>query len=86
MGYLADDVITYGALVETDRQLLGEPDPREEVRPVRPLDEVIEEVERSEIENALRVTDGNRTQAASLLGINRRSLLRRLQKYGDPLG
>ena len=51
-------------------------------RPVRPLDEVVEEVEREEIENALRVTNNNRTQAAKLLGINRRSLLRRLQKYG----
>ena len=50
----------------------------------RVIEEAVEQVEREEIENALRVTDGNRTQAAKLLGINRRSLLRRLQKYGAP--
>ncbi|MCA8921558.1 MAG: sigma 54-interacting transcriptional regulator [Planctomycetes bacterium] len=75
----AADVITYETLVEeTDlvRQASSE------ARPVRPLDEVVEEVERAEIENALRMTNNNRTQAAALLQINRRSLLRRLQKYG----
>ena len=75
----AGDVITYETLVEeTDlvRQATNE------ARPVRPLDEVVEEVERAEIENALRMTENNRTQAAALLQINRRSLLRRLQKYG----
>ena len=86
--YLADEVITYDALVEadTDSQLLGgdDADPPA-TRPVRNLDDVVAEVELREIENALRVTQGNRTQAAALLGINRRSLLRRLQKYGDPL-
>src|SRR6185436_18719902 len=49
---------------------------------VRPLDEVVEDVEREEISNALKQTSGNRTKAAALLKINRRSLLRRLKKYG----
>ena len=49
---------------------------------MRSLDDVVAEVERGEIENALRQTEGNRTRAAELLGINRRSLLRRLNKYG----
>ncbi len=83
LAYLADDVITYDALVEADAegQLLGGEEEGGDARPVRPLDEVVEEVERREIENALRVTQGNRTRAADLLGINRRSLLRRLAKY-----
>lgn len=82
LAYLApEEVITYEALADADPQLVGA-DTVAGTRPVRPLDEVVEEVERAEIENALRVTDGNRTQAAKMLGINRRSLLRRLQKYG----
>ena len=81
LAYLSDDVIAFDALAE-DRQLLGEPEAPSKARAVRPLDDVVEELERSEIENALRSTRGNRTRAAGLLGINRRSLLRRLKKYG----
>jgi DNA-binding NtrC family response regulator len=81
LAYLSGDVITYEALAE-DKQLLGEPEADAPARPARPLDAVVEEVERAEIENALRLTKGNRSRAATLLQINRRSLLRRLQKYG----
>jgi transcriptional regulator with PAS, ATPase and Fis domain len=80
LAYLADDVISFDALGE-ERLLMGEAESLP-ARPVRSLDDVVEEVERSEIDNALRQTDGNRTRAAELLGINRRSLLRRLKKYG----
>ncbi|HBP18652.1 MAG TPA: hypothetical protein DEA08_12810 [Planctomycetes bacterium] len=84
LAYLVpDDVITYSALADAgDPQLLGGMDADPATRPVRNLDDAVEEVERREIDNALRVTEGNKTQAATLLGINRRSLLRRLQKYG----
>ena len=75
------EVVTHEALAEADPGLLAPSEAEPEARPVRLLEEVVEEVERHEIENALRVTEGNRTQAAKLLGINRRSLLRRLQKY-----
>ncbi|MCO5166943.1 MAG: sigma-54 dependent transcriptional regulator [Planctomycetes bacterium] len=86
LAYLAGDVITYEALAE-DKQLLGEPEPDEApTRPPRSLDAVVEEVERAEIENALKLTRGNRSRAAALLQINRRSLLRRLQKYGYAAG
>ncbi|MBX3469214.1 MAG: sigma-54-dependent Fis family transcriptional regulator [Planctomycetes bacterium] len=82
LAYLAGDVITYEALAE-DKQLLGEPEAEQApTRPPRSLDAVVEEVERAEIENALKLTRGNRSRAAALLQINRRSLLRRLQKYG----
>ena len=73
-------MISFDALGE-ERLLMGEAESLP-ARPVRSLDDVVEEVERSEIDNALRQTDGNRTRAAELLGINRRSLLRRLKKYG----
>jgi DNA-binding NtrC family response regulator len=85
LAYLSDDVIGYDALAE-ERQLLGADGNSDRARPVRPLDAVVEEVERAEIENALRATDGNRTRAADLLEINRRSLLRRLKKYGMSTG
>ena len=78
------EVITYEHLRE-QKHIVGE-DETDPLRPVRPLDQVVEEVERAEIENALRHTKGNRSHAASLLGINRRSLLRRLQKYGMSRG
>ncbi|MBE6379392.1 MAG: sigma-54-dependent Fis family transcriptional regulator [Lentisphaerae bacterium] len=44
--------------------------------------------ERKLIEQALHTTKGNRTQAAEILGISRRTLLRRLKEYavnGDPI-
>jgi len=82
LAYLSNELITWDVLVEHG-QLVAEPKPQgEPVRAVRPLDEVVEEVEREEITNALKQTTGNRTRAAALLKINRRSLLRRLKKYG----
>jgi two-component system response regulator AtoC len=81
LAYLSGDVITWDVLAE-DRQLMGEPEGAEADRQVRDLDKLIAEVERGEIELALKQTKQNRSRAAALLGINRRSLLRRLQKYG----
>ena len=83
LAYLvADEVITYEALAEVaDAQLTGrgaEP----ETQPVRNLEQLLDDLEKAEIDNALRVTEGNRTKAAQLLGLNRRSLFRRMQKYG----
>jgi len=46
------------------------------------LDQVLEQVERSMIEEALQATDGNATQAARMLGISFRSMRYRLQKLG----
>jgi transcriptional regulator with GAF, ATPase, and Fis domain len=42
----------------------------------------VREAERQAIREALRRTGGNRTQAAKLLGISRRTLLYRLKHYG----
>ena len=49
--------------------------------PVRNLLELVEQVERAEIEKALRTADGNKTRAADALGISRFTLQRKLDKY-----
>ena len=43
----------------------------------------MEEIERATIRRALEQTQGNRTQAAQLLGISLRTLQRKLRDYGD---
>ena len=40
------------------------------------------ETEKSVIEKALEQSEGNMTQAARILGITRRTLYRRMEKYG----
>lgn len=82
LAHFAGEFISYDVIAE-DQQFMSElkKDDDDSPRPVRPLDTVLEEVERAEILNALRHTHGNRTHAADLLRVNRRSLLRRLKKY-----
>jgi DNA-binding NtrC family response regulator len=83
LAYLSNELISWDVLVEHGQLMPDAQKPAAEaVRDVRPLDDVVEEVEREEITNALKRTNGNRTKAAGLLKINRRSLLRRLKKYG----
>ncbi|HZV00611.1 MAG TPA: sigma 54-interacting transcriptional regulator [Planctomycetota bacterium] len=83
LAYLSNELITWDVLVEHGQLVQEGPKQQAEAaRPVRALDDVVEEVEREEITNALKQTAGNRTRAAALLKINRRSLLRRLKKYG----
>ena len=49
---------------------------------VRPLREAVAETERTAIENALALSDGNRSQAAKMLGIYRRLLYAKMRDYG----
>jgi two-component system, NtrC family, response regulator HydG len=53
-------------------------EPSEQSRAVRP----IQEIERAEIVRALDETAGNKKEAARRLGISRRALYRRLEKFG----
>jgi DNA-binding NtrC family response regulator len=46
------------------------------------LDERLEAAERAAIEEALAMARGQRTRAADLLGISRRSLYRKMQRFG----
>ncbi|MGB0715987.1 MAG: helix-turn-helix domain-containing protein [Phycisphaerae bacterium] len=48
----------------------------------RPLDEVLEAIEKKEIEAALRLARGQRTLAARLLRISRSRLYRRMEALG----
>jgi DNA-binding NtrC family response regulator len=49
-----------------------------------PLVRELEYLERSRVIEALGKTCGNQTYAARLLGISRRALIERIQKYGLP--
>lgn len=42
----------------------------------------LDDVEKIAVENALRHTSGNKTQAASILGVTRKTLAAKLKKYG----
>ena len=46
------------------------------------LDETLQRVERSYVEAALALTNGNLSQAAKLLGVHRTTLYSRMQSYG----
>jgi two-component system, NtrC family, response regulator AtoC len=49
---------------------------------VRPLREEVQRAERHALEKALASTKGNRSQAARLLGVSRRTLYTKLEEYG----
>jgi DNA-binding NtrC family response regulator len=44
----------------------------------------VQTIERARIEDALRRAAGNQTQAAKILGISRRTLIDRLERFGMP--
>jgi DNA-binding NtrC family response regulator len=46
----------------------------------------LHDIEMATIRSALRYTDGNRTKAADLLGISRRTLQRKLKEISSPKG
>jgi transcriptional regulator with PAS, ATPase and Fis domain len=81
---LADDEIGLDVLSDPVRRG-ARPGAREtEDGAVRNLIELVESVERGEIEKALRAAESNKTRAADLLGISRFTLQRKLEKYGMP--
>jgi DNA-binding NtrC family response regulator len=50
--------------------------------PIKPLDELLTDVERRAIETALRQARGNKSRAADVLGISRPRLYRRIKELG----
>ena len=64
------------------RPLLGEAAPSATVVPAMQQAVSMEQMERSTIQQALRLSEGNRSKAASLLGISRDTLYRKLRQYG----
>ncbi len=80
---LGEDVVTVDVLSEGVRRGgKGGPLPSPDEGPVQNLVELVERVERREIEKALREANDNKTRAADLLGISRFTLQRKLEKYG----
>jgi len=64
------------------RPLLGEAAPAANLAPAMQQAVSMEQMERSTIQQALRLSEGNRSKAASLLGISRDTLYRKLRQYG----
>ena len=48
---------------------------------MRPLKDVVEEMERKMITDALEKTNGNKTKAAKLLGLSRKGLSKKIIRY-----
>jgi serine/threonine-protein kinase PknK len=84
---LGEDVIDPDVLSESVRAGPGGALASPADGPVQDLNQLVERVERAEIEKALRRAQGNKTHASDLLGISRFTLQRKLEKYGmEPEG
>jgi transcriptional regulator with PAS, ATPase and Fis domain len=65
------------------RPLLGEGAPPANTAPAMEQAVSMEQMERLTIQQALRLSGGNRTKAASMLGISRDTLYRKLRQYQE---
>ncbi len=82
-------LVDLGGLADVEglRNLLGEPEAAaaEDSAPAIGDEVTLEELERRHIEAVLRRTGGNRSRAAQILGIGRKSLYRKAERLGVPL-
>ncbi len=79
---LSDETVTVEILSDHVRRGARGLADLDEEGPVQNLIDLVEQVERREIEKALRVSKNNKTRAADQLGISRFTLQRKLEKYG----
>ncbi|MFH1312287.1 MAG: sigma 54-interacting transcriptional regulator [Candidatus Eisenbacteria bacterium] len=63
----SDELSEWGSVVTTDR--------------TRPMAEAVQQIERQMIKEAMRRFSGNKTRAAKSLGLSRRGLLNKIQRY-----
>jgi sigma-54 dependent transcriptional regulator, acetoin dehydrogenase operon transcriptional activator AcoR len=80
-------IISRGGPVKLQHIRIAEPKQLEDTIPMsfsadRPLPDVIAEIERSLIQQALQRAVGNKKEAANLLGISRFALVRHMKKWG----
>ncbi|MFC1835333.1 sigma-54 dependent transcriptional regulator [Thermodesulfobacteriota bacterium] len=80
-------ILSRGSSLRTKHILLGDADEASTsisagARPDRTLQEALEETERSMIEDALRQSNGNKQQAANILGVSRFIVTRHMKKLG----
>ena len=76
------DLLRYGTEADADAQAVPQSpavEPAERAPTV-----TLEEIERRHIQRVLRQVDGNRARAAACLGIDRKTLWRKLRRYGQP--
>jgi len=59
----------------------GQPFPEISVSETGPLHTVVEAIERKMIKQALQDSNGNKTRAAASLGLSRRGLINKLERY-----
>jgi transcriptional regulator with GAF, ATPase, and Fis domain len=79
---LGEEVIAADVLSDSVRRGKGAASTTSDEEPVRNLVDLVEGVERREIEKSLERAGGNKTRASDLLGISRFTLQRKLEKYG----
>jgi DNA-binding NtrC family response regulator len=81
----AGHLVTADDLPATIRGHLGSAyTPPAPSNPIKPLDELLTEVERRLIETALRQSRSNKSRAAEILGISRPRLYRRIKELNLP--
>jgi len=84
-------VLSQGQMITTEHLAVDQAEAVPQVRPAlgssppgSPLKQELNQLERDRIVAALEQTGGNQTQAAELIGMSRRTLVKRLQEYDLP--